>query len=63
MPEPSVFEVELPIEKLKKATNHQVLTKSQPNGLKQGVEQSASRSINLFILSGGVEGVDHCGYL
>ena len=31
VPEPSAFEVELVIEKLKKTTNHQVLIKSQRN--------------------------------
>jgi len=52
----SAFEVDLAIEKLKKAKIHQVLIQSQQNSLKQGKEQSALRSINLLILSeeGGV---------
>jgi len=51
VPEPSAFEVEMAIEKLKN-TNHQVLIISHQNWLKQGVEQFALRSINLLILSG-----------
>ena len=41
MPEPSAFEVEMAIEKLKKKkkdTNHFVLIKFQQNGLRQEVE-------------------------
>ena len=47
VPEPSVFETELAIEKL----NH-VLIKSQQNLLKQGVEQFTMSSINLLFLFG-----------
>ena len=51
VPEPSTSEAELAIEKLKRH-NHQVLTKSQQNWLRQGVGQFALRSINWLLLFG-----------
>ena len=48
VPEPSASDVEMATGKLN--TNHQVLIKSQQNWLKQGVEQFALRSINLWIM-------------
>ena len=49
MPEPSAFEVELAMEKLK-SPNHEILMKSLQNCLRQWVEQFAMRSINLLFL-------------
>ena len=51
MPEPTAFEVELAIEKLKRH-NHHVLIKSQQNLLRHDVGQIALRSINLLFLFG-----------
>ena len=51
LPEPSTFDFEMAIEKLKRGKSP-VLIKSQQNWLKQKVEQFAIRSINLLILSG-----------
>jgi len=44
VPEPSACEFELPIEKLKKITNHQVPIKYQQNWLKQEVSNSLKDS-------------------
>jgi hypothetical protein len=52
VPEPSAFEVDMAIEKLKKDTNHRILIKFQQNCLKQEVGQFGPRSINLLILFG-----------
>jgi hypothetical protein len=49
VPEPSAFEFELIIEKLK-VTNHQVLDQIPEEFIKAGGEQYAVRSINLFYL-------------
>jgi hypothetical protein len=49
VPEPSAFEVEMAIEKLK-VKNHQVLIRFQQNSLKQEVAKYAVRSIDLLIL-------------
>jgi len=51
VPEPSAFEVELAIEKLK-SHKSPVLIKSQQSSLKQGVEKFAMRSIKFSILFG-----------
>jgi hypothetical protein len=62
VPQPSAFEFELPIERIKRRkspgidqitrywSNHQVLIKSQHNRLRQRVEKFALRSINVLIL-------------
>jgi len=47
VPEPSVFDVQLAIEKLN-FTNHQVLIRTQHNWLRRGVEQFAMRSIKFI---------------
>jgi hypothetical protein len=47
--EPSAFEVEMAVEKLKKTTHHQVLIKFQQNCLQQEVGKFIMRSINLVI--------------
>ena len=53
VPEPSAFEVELVIEKLKSHKSPgMVLIKYQQNCLKQGVRQFAVRFINLLFLFG-----------
>ena len=49
--EVGVFEFDLAIEQLKFTNNH-LLIKSLQNGLKQGVEQFAMRSIKLLFLFG-----------
>ena len=51
VPDPSAFEVELAIEKLKRHKSP-VLINSQQKCLRQGVEQFAVRSINSLILFG-----------